>query len=930
VQAHNFKAEPNPGGGRIDLSWVNPSAAEFPGFSRIRILRREFTQPMLTVDSGGAIQIEKPSIEIYTEAPVPAPPFERVGLFSDNGLNGGTVYYYAIFAEGTKGGNLVVGPPVHASALAASPWRSGAELYRGLPEIYRHYDLVKPPAGLGLDGDHGQLRRLVEMFGLQFDLLRSFARGMRDFADIDRLEGSLLPLLGDWIGWPTNFTLPYAKQRNEIAFAAHYFRTAGIAANLLATVNRLSKTDWKPEIKEFVHNVFLSNSPEELFIEEVGRIGDAWPAPDLLRPKLTTLDVAYEGRPFALRSDNRDWLFYHARQSVTRRPAPGRAPVSQDECHLWLKTYDNGEWLPAHRLTFEGDINKYPTVALGPDGNKWLFYAAYPLRGGARVPEIRLRLFDAGRAAQPARLGSTNPGPFDFANGAQFQITIEHGQNKIDRVVTLRPEQFNRINDNQIDGVTAAELAAHLDRELPGVTVRVDENGTISIATLATGATAELIVDPTSEVATKIGPLTLEKGRDPVPAQLKGAVSGRFSLTDGDTLLVSRDARPPASVVFATKDFANIKNATVQEVAAAINRVLPGVAAEDGGKLLLKSPSAGERASISVDVSGSTAASKLGFGRVPPATAVADAEPAAVSINGQIWLFWSSRGAAPPSTKEIWRIWYNRFDGAAWGSAKPLTAVDDRTADADREPAVAFDRGDRGANQPTLHVFWSRKKSNGLWNVFSGRTTNLDFDTLTDGAWTKTELTPITVPPVPPETRIDRIEPFPIVLAPGKLELYLSSNETNGWQVWMTRLNLGVQEQLAQITSDQFTHRAPVALRTADGVKLWFRANESEPYISKLYQAARTVDARYAGSTTWDSGNQKKLANRKLYQDVLRYSYDTGRGDDDWYARDTVGILYKPPPGEPDRIVELKLKYIEKALGRALPIQVRAVLIRKP
>src|SRR5262245_15756990 len=95
MKVHDFKAEPNSHGGRIDLAWVSPAEEEFPGFQRIRVLRREFTEPVIRLDAG-VISIESPAVEIYNQ---PQTPGQR-GQISDRGLKGETVYYYAIVAEG--------------------------------------------------------------------------------------------------------------------------------------------------------------------------------------------------------------------------------------------------------------------------------------------------------------------------------------------------------------------------------------------------------------------------------------------------------------------------------------------------------------------------------------------------------------------------------------------------------------------------------------------------------------------------------------------------------------------------------------------------------------------------------------------------------------------------------------------------------------
>jgi hypothetical protein len=112
---------------------------------------------------------------------------------------------------------------------------------------------------------------------------------MGDFYDIERVDGNLLQLLAQSVGWQTDFTLPVSKQRNEVRFASHFYRTTGIPANLRAMVNRI--TTWDAVIKEIAHNIFRSNDPEQLAVTQMKRQSGVW------QPSTqTTLDVAHEGR----------------------------------------------------------------------------------------------------------------------------------------------------------------------------------------------------------------------------------------------------------------------------------------------------------------------------------------------------------------------------------------------------------------------------------------------------------------------------------------------------------------------------------------------------------------------------------------------------------------------------------------------------------
>ena len=214
--------------------------------------------------------------------------------------------------------------PAFIAAMSTTPYQTGEYLYNNLPGIYQSYDTVLPPPNPAVDPadlSKGQLRRFLDMFGLEFDLLRSYASGMKGFFDPSQIDGTLLPLMASWIGWQTDYTLPLPKQRNQVGYAPHYYATTGIAANLRATINRVST--WDALIKEFTHNIFIANIPEQLTLWEQERQGTDW-QPE----QWVTLDLAYEGRPAAWQtSDGRLWLFYQARQSAPALPsAPGSPP----------------------------------------------------------------------------------------------------------------------------------------------------------------------------------------------------------------------------------------------------------------------------------------------------------------------------------------------------------------------------------------------------------------------------------------------------------------------------------------------------------------------------------------------------------------------------------------------------------------------------
>lgn|GEM_PF-3238077 len=889
MEVLDLKVEAHPKGHRVDLSWTNPADANFRG---VKVLRRETTYPELPGDLNTVFEIR--------DEPISMAPAGASVRFSDLGLKSETVYYYAIAAYDNT---LPVATyfPVFVSCMATGAYQSAGTMYQKLPALYQRFDLSKPPKAPELDPadqDKGQLLRLMELVGPQLDLLRSFARAGADFSDVQRVDSDLLSLLATWIGWESSARLSLAKRRNEIAYAPHFYRTVGIAANLGAMLNRV--TPWSARIKEFVHNVFLSNEPEQLTLWEIDQLGV--PGHE---PQLVTLDFAYEGKPVAVRAaDGAQWLFYQAQRSVPTTQGP------EDRWQIYCKVNDQGRWLASRRLTV-GRADKYPAVVQRPDGSFLLFWTAHESAGGKVMPQILSEVFSAGHdARRPQRLG-TLAGPFVFTDGEVFNITVTADGKSISRIVTLHLEHFHTVNlVTSTATATADEIAALLNREIPGVEVSVNQDNHVLIEAVAGGSTSSLNLTASS-VATKLGLATgITNGTDATTARLLSGGVEKFALAAGDTLSVRIDADSTIKITFAASDFSDIlTGATAEEVAAAINRVRPRVASAAAGRLRLSSPSSGAGSFVTVLLDSSTAAGKLGFGvALPPAAPqpAPDTEPTAFTDAGNnVWLFWSSRRAGP------WNIWYSRFDGTTWGAPKQVTGG----LEADREPCAVFDSAGR------IWVSWSRRKTVGLprslWNVFYRTTTDLDFNLAQN--WVERELAPV---PADFENR----EPAAIVTAANTIQLFFASSGTDGWHIRSTQITPASQGAVQPITSGQFSHRAPAALRVGPVTRLWFRNNESREYISSVYPAARTLDSRYGGSTTVVATNAKKISAWEQLDDIQRYSYDTAKSTQDWYARDTIGIFLTADTSDP-KVIEKTSLTIENVVMRFLPIQTRVVLI---
>lgn len=309
-----IRAFPLPVGNQIELTWVNPDPDQYPG---VRILRRAGAYP--TSPDDGVVVAEGQNLP-YTANPDGA----RLYRVLDRQLQGETVYYYSLFPYQGDPPAYVIERHNRAAAMATAPYDMAGRMYELLPRIYHRYDSAGPPPAAPLlsdaDRQRGQLRRFLDLPGGQLDQIYSFARAMLDLHDIDRVDGRLLPLLAQWIGWQTDYRLAIDAQRNELRQAPFIYETIGIVPTLEATVKRV--LGWESRTKELVHNVCLTNRPPRLNIWSRRQLEDnTWSEP--VHP--ISLDFAYAGRLAAVAEDDQHlWLFYHTARA--------------DHWDIWYKT----------------------------------------------------------------------------------------------------------------------------------------------------------------------------------------------------------------------------------------------------------------------------------------------------------------------------------------------------------------------------------------------------------------------------------------------------------------------------------------------------------------------------------------------------------------------------------------------------------------
>jgi hypothetical protein len=363
----DITAIPHPDGNRIDLHWINPDPVNYPG---VCIVRRMGTHPISPQD--GVIVAEGDNLEYTIDDGG-----ERCYTVPDSPLQGETVYYYAWFPyAGDQPDNAAPDPANRAAAMVTSPYGMAEQMDELLPAIYHRYDAALAQAA-GTEDQPGPLRRFLDLPGGQLDQLYSYARAMLNLYDLDKVDGRLLPLLAQWIGWQTDYRREFDTQRNEIRNAPYIYQTTGIIPTVEATVNRI--LGWESRTKEFVHNVVLSNQPERLNLWVLQRAGNGtWPGAG----ELLSLDFAYSGRAAAARaSDDTVWLFYHTLQ--------------KDRWEIWYKTLTGGPaadgytWSPSQPLSDGQYLDRHPTAVR--HDQIWVFWESYDDRNQTWCIRFRIR-----------------------------------------------------------------------------------------------------------------------------------------------------------------------------------------------------------------------------------------------------------------------------------------------------------------------------------------------------------------------------------------------------------------------------------------------------------------------------------------------------------------------------------------------------------
>lgn len=284
--------------------------------------------------------------------------WQGVVTVADLGLEAGAVYYYAGFLSAAQDDPWLGDVTWRALALATADYGLGERSFGLLPAVHRNYDQA------------GQLRRFLEVLGAALDQLRSQAEGLRDRHDVLAARADLLPYLAHLIGWELDQTLDELAQRRDILFVPDLYGTVGTIPGLRALANHV--TGWDSRVKEYVHNIFLSNAVEPIRLWEIWEMhaetrDETSGQPHWSDPVRFTTTDGFDGRPAVLFApDKTVRLYWHA-----DREGPFQ---------LWEQA-----WIPADtasHLVLAGAAGgstavtgAYPAAAADTSG-AWLFWEA--------------------------------------------------------------------------------------------------------------------------------------------------------------------------------------------------------------------------------------------------------------------------------------------------------------------------------------------------------------------------------------------------------------------------------------------------------------------------------------------------------------------------------------------------------------------------
>ena len=153
--------------------------------------------------------------------------------------------------------------------------------------------------------------------------------------------------------------------------------------------------------------------------------------------------------------------------------------------------------------------------------------------------------------------------------------------------------------------------------------------------------------------------------------------------------------------------------------------------------------------------------------------------------------------------------------------------------------------------------------------------------------------------------------------------MYWSSNQDGSWSICSSILNTNQNkwDSAVKISKGPYNQKNPFIIPDQNKHKLGYRSNEHMVRKSEIYNY-EDYDFSPAGSTTLVANNSLKIGLINQYEDFTSYTYDTGKSNNNKFARDTVGIYLKTGyAGSMDQNTRLK-----KMLHNFIPVNTRLVI----
>lgn len=238
-----------------------------------------------------------------------------------------------------------------------------------------------------------------------------------------------------------------------------------------------------------------------------------------------------------------------------------------------------------------------------------------------------------------------------------------------------------------------------------------------------------------------------------------------------------------------------------------------------------------------------------------------DRHPAVVRDGADLWLFWDSDRRGPHD------LWHRRRTGVAWSAPERFVKnPPEMDGTHDTFPAAVVSGGN-------VWLFWCRDVGDRreIWHqvLNSGGAVTPQVSLSTDLASGGRDEAP-----------------WPVVVA-GRVWLLFHSNRGGPWQIW-TRVYDGGWQPPTRLSAEPTADKDPTGYVDGSGDLHVFWTSQRR--------------TRWYRSRTLDFNDADMLAEMRTFNDHAHYVYDTGKGADDWYARDTIGLHPDPDIVDADQI----------------------------